>query len=183
LALVLDFSGAPGTGRWSGVLVITPGGQAKGIEGRRLSGAVREMGHLISLTDGATLAFARQHRVRPASWCSDAPEAVSSPSPEELQAPPMPTYTRGSQPSRSSEDSKPPRAKINAAIRAEYADAKVGGRKPPNVKELSAAVQLRLQREGLRASRRSIEQLAEAPEFKLCRRPPGRTLASERRKK
>jgi hypothetical protein len=56
------------------------------------------------------------------------------------------------------------------------------GRKQPNIKELSAAVQPLLQRKGFRASRRWIEKLAEAPEFKRRRRPPGKTVASERRK-
>jgi hypothetical protein len=180
---LLDDSGAPGTGRASGVQVVTPGGQAQCIESCRLSGAVREMGHCIFLTQGALLAFARQHRLRPPSWC--APKAVSqpSPSPEELQPAPTPTYTRGSPPV-SSEDLKPAsQAKIIEAIRAEYGDARAAGQKPPNVKELSAAVQPLLQRKGLWASRRWIEKLAEAPEFKRCRRQPGKTVASERRKK
>jgi hypothetical protein len=56
------------------------------------------------------------------------------------------------------------------------------GRKDPNVKELSAAVQPLLQRKGFWASRRWIEKLAEAPEFKSRRRPRGKTVASERRK-
>jgi hypothetical protein len=180
----LDYSGAPGTGRRSGVQVITPGDQTQFIEGRRLSGAVREMGHCIILTKGAILAFVDQHRLRPPSWCSDVPEAVSSPSPEGLQAPPTPTYTRGSQPSQLSEDLKQAsEAKIIEGIRAEYRDAKAAGRKPPNVRELSAAVQPQLKRQGFKASKLSIEELATAPEFEGCRRPPGRTVASERRKK
>jgi hypothetical protein len=193
---LLDDSGAPGTGRCSGVRVITPGGQAQCIEGSRLSGLVREMGHCIVLSKEAVLAFAGRHRQRPPSWCfrceelkpvplaTGTTEGQPSPSPEELQPAPTSTYTRGSQPSGSSEDLKPAsQAKITEAIRAEYEDAKAADRKQPNVKELSATVQPLLQRKGFRASRRLIEKLAEAPEFKRCRRPPGKTIASERRKK
>jgi hypothetical protein len=48
---------------------------------------------------------------------------------------------------------------------------------------LAAATQALLRRNGRSASKRWIEKLAEAPEFKRRRRPPGRTVASERRTK
>jgi hypothetical protein len=143
------------------------------------------MGHCILPTKGAVLAFARQHRLRPPSWCSDAPKAVSqpSPSPEELQPAPTPTYTRGSQPSRSSEDLKPAsQAKIIEEIRSEYAAAKAAGRKAPNLKEVQAPVQLRLKQKGFFASQLHILHLAKDEEFKKLRRPRGKTVKSERPK-
>jgi hypothetical protein len=51
----------------------------------------------------------------------------------------------------------------------------------PNIKELPAAVQPFLQ--GFYASGRRIQQLGDAEEFKRRRRPRGKTVASERRKK
>ena len=71
---------------------------------------------------------------------------------------------------------------INNAIRSEYNDATAAGTKPPNLKELGAPVQRRLDRKGFHASKRRIQMLGEAEEFKLRRRPPGRTLQSERPK-
>ena len=66
---------------------------------------------------------------------------------------------------------------------SEYDAAEAAGKKPPNIKELAAPVQLRLEEEGFSASKRRIQLLGEAEEFKRRRRPPGKTLASERRKK
>jgi hypothetical protein len=72
---------------------------------------------------------------------------------------------------------------IKDEIRSAYDRAEAAREKPPNVKEVSRVVQLSLKQKDRRASRRQIEKLAEAEEFKRRRRPPGRTVASERRKK
>ena len=68
------------------------------------------------------------------------------------------------------------------AIRCAYDAAEAAGTKPPNVKELPAAVQPFLQQKGFRASGRRIQQLGAAEEFKRRRRRPGKTVASERQK-
>jgi hypothetical protein len=68
------------------------------------------------------------------------------------------------------------------AIRWAYDAAEDEGRKPPNIKELSAAVQPFLQERGFSASGRHIQQLGEDEEFKRRRRRPGKTVASERQK-
>jgi hypothetical protein len=71
---------------------------------------------------------------------------------------------------------------INEAIRCAYDAAEAARTKPPNVKELSAAVQPFLRQKGFSASGRHIQQLGDAEEFKLRRRPPGKTIKSERPK-
>jgi len=71
---------------------------------------------------------------------------------------------------------------INNEIRSEYDDAEAAGTKQPNIRELGAPVQLRLDRKGFHASKRRIQILGEADEFKIRRRPPGKTLKSERPK-
>jgi hypothetical protein len=63
---------------------------------------------------------------------------------------------------------------INDELRSEYARATAEREKPPNVKEVSRAVQLVLLRKDYYASLRQIEKLAEAEEFKALRWPPGR---------
>ena len=120
----------------------------------------------------------------------DRPRDVSKPSrsPEELEPAPAAAWfnrPKGvSEPSRSPEELKPaPDAIINQEIRFVYADADAAGTKRPNIKELPAAVHPLLEQKGFRASGRRIQQLGEAPEFKRCRRPPGKTVASEQRKK
>jgi hypothetical protein len=147
-----------------GVRVIGPGGQRMYIEGWQLNGLFRTMERYILLSEEAVLEFARRHKVRPPSWCDASKGEI--------------------QPSRSQEELKPAPGRIVIdAIRCVYDVAVAAGSKPPNIKELSTAVQPLLQRQGLTASRRWIEKLAEAPEFKRRRRPPGKTVASERRKK
>ena len=77
---------------------------------------------------------------------------------------------------------KPAREKdISAAITAAYDAAHAAGRKPPNIKELPAAVLPLLEEKGYHASGRSIQHLGEAQEFKRRRRQPGKTISSEKR--
>jgi hypothetical protein len=80
----------------------------------------------------------------------------------------------GSLPSRPSQQLPPaPEAMIVGAIRSDYHRAQAAGEKPPNIKEVSKTVQLFLEQNRYRASRRQVEKLAEAEEFKLLRLPPG----------
>jgi hypothetical protein len=88
-----------------------------------------------------------------------------------------------SQPSRSPEQlSLAPEATIRTEIGSAYDHAEANGEKPPNIKEVSRAVQLVLEQKGSRASRRQIEKLAEADEFKLRRWPPGKRRSEPRNK-
>jgi hypothetical protein len=164
------------------------------VAGRLLFGKMhlpfRPKGDRILVAKEAVLDFARRREVPPPSWWSDATKGGSelSRAPEELKpAPGTAWYDRPrdlSEPSRSTEELKPAsEAMTKEEMRSVCNAEQAAGRKEPNVKELSAAVQPLLQRKGYRASRRWIEKLAEAPEFKRRRRPPGKTVASERRKK
>jgi hypothetical protein len=80
-------------------------------------------------------------------------------------------------------DAKPvkpaPDSKICFAIRAAYDNAEAEGVKAPNIKELPVFVRRLLERDGVYASGRKIQELGERPEFKRRRRPPGRTVRSE----
>jgi hypothetical protein len=67
-------------------------------------------------------------------------------------------------------------------LRSEYDRAEAAHEKPPNVKEVARAVQLVLRQNGYRASRRQIEKLAEAEEFKRRRWPPGKRRSEPRKK-
>lgn len=70
---------------------------------------------------------------------------------------------------------------IHDEIAAAYDAAAGAGGKPPNVKEIPDIVLRQLQAKGLTTSKRRIEEIAGAPEFKGRRRPPGATLRSEKR--
>jgi hypothetical protein len=74
-----------------------------------------------------------------------------------------------------------PDAVIREAITSAYDAMHVAGEKPPNVKELPAAVLPLLEKRGYRASARIIETLGGAAEYKRRRRPPGKTVSSEQR--
>jgi hypothetical protein len=74
-----------------------------------------------------------------------------------------------------------PRATVQEAIKAAYDVADAAGGKPPNIKELPAAVQPLLEERGYGASARFIQELGNAPDFKVRRRSPGKTVSSERR--
>jgi hypothetical protein len=71
---------------------------------------------------------------------------------------------------------------VIVAIGCVYDAAEAAGTKPPNIRELGAPVQLLLEQKGSSASKRRIQVLGEADEFKVRRRPPGKTLKSERPK-
>jgi hypothetical protein len=106
------------------------------------------MGEVILLSKEAVLDFARRHKLRPPSWWSDASEGES-------------------QPSRSPGQLKPSAstAMINEEIKSEYDAAEAAGRKPPNIKELAAVVQLLLEQKSFSASKRRIQLLGEAEKF------------------
>jgi hypothetical protein len=74
-----------------------------------------------------------------------------------------------------------PKPEISAAIKATYDAADAVGGKPPNIKELAAAVLPRLKEKGYRASGRAIQEVGDAQEFKRRRRQPGKTISSEQR--
>jgi hypothetical protein len=172
-----------------GVRVIGPGGQPMYIEGWQLNGLFRTMERYILLSEQAVLEFARLHTVRPPSWCDASKgEIQPSRSPEELKpAAGTAWYDRPrdvSEPSRSPEELKPaPDPIVIEAIRGAYDAAEKAGTKPPNIKELPAAVQPLLQQKGFSTSGRHIMRLGDAEEFERRRRRPGKTVASERRKK
>jgi hypothetical protein len=166
---LLDDSGPLINGSRLGLRFIDSSGRGVYVNGRLLFGKMqlpfRSKGDHISAAKEAVLDFAQRHEMPPPSWWSAATKG-------------------GSEPSRAPEELKPAsEAMIKEEMWSVCNAEQAAGRKEPNVKELSAAVQPRLQRKGRRASRRSIEKLAEAPEFKRRRRRPGKTVASERRKK
>jgi hypothetical protein len=70
---------------------------------------------------------------------------------------------------------------VRTVIQATYDAAAANGQKPPNIKELPAAVLPRLEEMGFRATGLSIQTIGEAQEFKRRRRKPGKTISSERR--
>jgi hypothetical protein len=165
---LLDDSGPLINGSRLGLRFIDSSGRGVYVNGRLLFGKMhlpfRSKGDHILAAKEAVLDFARRHELPPPSWWSDAAKG-------------------GSELSRAPEELKPSEAMTREEMRSVCNEEQAAGRKEPNVKELSAAVQARLQRKGYRVSRRWIEKLAEAPEFKRRRRPPGKTVASERRKK
>src|SRR5262249_8695830 len=71
--------------------------------------------------------------------------------------------------------------RIKEAIDTIYSVAEKSGVKPPNIKELPPQVRNYLASSGYTASARQIQDLGSLQEFKLRRRPPGKTLKSERR--
>jgi hypothetical protein len=71
---------------------------------------------------------------------------------------------------------------IESAVRREYERAERQDEKPPNIKEVTKPVQAQLQASGYYASAAKIQKIAERPEFKKRRRPPGKTLKSEKRR-
>jgi hypothetical protein len=72
-------------------------------------------------------------------------------------------------------------AMVHEAIRAAYDSAETTGRKPPNIRELSAAVQPLLKTKGYWASGALIERLGAEPRYHGRRRRPGKTWRSESR--
>jgi hypothetical protein len=191
--IVLEHPMLFGNGGRLGLRVIGPGGQPMYVEGWQLYVLFRAMErHILlssSLSREALLEFARRHKARPPSWC-DASKGEIQPSRslEELKpAAGTAWYDRPrdvSEPSRAAEElKKAPDPIVIEAIRAVYDAAEKAGTKPPNINELPAAVQPILQRKGYYSSGLHIKQLGDREEFKRRRRPPGRTVASELRKK
>jgi hypothetical protein len=70
---------------------------------------------------------------------------------------------------------------IRGAVRRQYDIAETQDKKPPNVKEVAKLVQADLKASGHTASVQKIQKIADSPEFKRRRRPPGKTLSSEKR--
>jgi hypothetical protein len=84
------------------------------------------------------------------------------------------------------DDSPPPRAsdsQIHKMIAATYDDAKVAGTKPPNVKQVAVPVQEKLREAGYEASQNRITHLAGDKRHDGCRRPPGKTIKSEQKRR
>jgi hypothetical protein len=143
---------------------IDPAGHARYIEGRQLYGLFRMMAESILLSKEAGLEFARRHSLRPPLCWSEGTKRETQPSQSQVNL------------------GLAPKRIIIEGIRWAYDTAEHEGRKPPNIKELPAAVRPFLQAGGFSASGREIQRLGEAEEFKKRRRPPGKTVASERRK-
>jgi hypothetical protein len=166
---LLDDSGPLRNGSRLGLRFIDSSGRGVYVSGRLLFGKMRlpfrGMGQRILVAKEAILDFARRHKLRPPSWWSDASNGESPPRRSPGQLKPAPDRI------------------IIEAIRCVYDAAEAAGTKPPNIKELPAAVQPLLQQKGFFASKRRIMQLGEAEEFQRRRRRPGKTVASERRKK
>jgi hypothetical protein len=74
-----------------------------------------------------------------------------------------------------------PSPKIHEAITAVYDEKERAGADPPNVKKVCPLVQKKLRDEGYRATLRQIEDHAGDEKHKRRRRPPGKTIASEKR--
>jgi hypothetical protein len=122
---------------------------------------LRPLGDRIVLSKDAVHDLALWCNKCPPSCCADATKA-------------------GSQPSRPSMPPAP-EAMIIGELRSAYHRAEAAGEKPPNIKEVSRAVQLVLEQKDYRASRRQIETLAEAEEFKRRRWPPGKRRIEPRK--
>jgi hypothetical protein len=70
---------------------------------------------------------------------------------------------------------------ISDATGLVYDKADESGDKPPNINEIATPVQAHLAQRGYKASGKQIKAIADRPEFKKRRRPPGRTVNSEKR--
>ena len=117
----------------------------------------------IFLSKQAVNAIALSSKRPPPSYC-DLTKAASQPSP------PAGQLTLAST------------AMINDAIGSSYDRAEAAAEKPANVKEVSRAVQRILEQSGHCASKRRIEKLAGAEEFKRRRLPPGKRWSNPQRK-
>jgi hypothetical protein len=166
---LLDDAGPLINGTHLGLRFIDSSGRGVHVDGQllflKMRLPFREMGKRILVAKEAVLDFARRHGVPPPSWWSD--------------------DSRGeNQPSRSPGQLKDaPERIVIEAIRCAYDAAEDAGRKPPNIKELPAEAQPFLQQKGFYSSGRQIMRLGVREEFNGCRRLPGKTVASERRKK
>jgi hypothetical protein len=84
-----------------------------------------------------------------------------------------PAHNENDKPLRSASEKE-----IRREVHAVYAEA---GERPPNIKQLPKHVRPRLNRRGLDASENRIAEIGGSQEFEGLRRPPGKTIASERR--
>jgi hypothetical protein len=95
---------------------------------------------------------------------------------------PYPTFWKRTNDDATSLNLKPASVPmIEGEVRRAYDIADEEGKKPPNINEVAKLVQARLREIGHRASGRQIKGIAERPEFTKRRRPPGKTLSSEKR--
>ena len=94
---------------------------------------------------------------------------------------PDPTFWKPSNEATSPQLKPASEQMIKAAIRRAYDIAEREGKKPPNINEVPKPVQAQLKAIGRKASAAKIKEIAERPEFKKRRRPPGKTLKSEKR--
>jgi hypothetical protein len=187
---LLDDAGPLRNGRRRGLAIIGPDDLAQFVEGRLLGRLLAREGKKrspffsmpdrILLMKEAVLDFARRHELPPPSWWSDKTTGRKEQTDDAHVAEPAPV----SQPSRSPVKSlkQASEAMIIKAIKSAYDAADAAGRKPPNIKELPTAVRPLLEEKGFYASGRYIEELGAAEEFKRRRRPPGKTVSSERPK-
>ena len=76
-----------------------------------------------------------------------------------------------------------PDPEIHKAITAAYDTAEAKSEKPPNLREIIKPVQVILCGQDYTASGRQIQKLAETSQYQSRRRKPGRTVASEMRRK
>jgi hypothetical protein len=76
-----------------------------------------------------------------------------------------------------------PEREIQKAITAAYDRAGAAGEKPPNLREIAPPVQAILRAQGYEASGRQIQENARGDPHNNRRRKPGKTVASERRRK
>ena len=72
---------------------------------------------------------------------------------------------------------------IHKAITAAYDNAETASAKPPNLREIIEPVQAILREQGYKASGSRIQELADAPQHQGRRRRPGKTVASEVRRR
>jgi hypothetical protein len=146
--------------------VLNAFGRAQFVAGRDypLIQMFRQSEQFISLPKEEGLDFARRERLPPYSEWSDTINAASQPSPS-------PGLKNASV------------ALVREENRSVYKAAKAEGRDGPNINKLADIVQPRLDRKGFYASKNLIKKIGTEDEFKAYRRRPGRTLASEQRKK
>jgi hypothetical protein len=76
-----------------------------------------------------------------------------------------------------------PDPEIHKSITTAYDSAEVASEKPPNLREIIEPVQGILSDLGYKASGSQIQKLAGAPQHQARRRLPGKTVASEKRRK
>jgi hypothetical protein len=118
-------------------------------------------------TEGIVHPSAQETAGEPPTELRQATEGIVHPSAQETAGEPpteLPQATKGI---------------VHAAIKAVYDAACADRTKPPNIRELPAAVLPLLKDKGYRASKRFIQTIGESQEFKARRRPTGATVYNE----